>query len=48
MEVGDDVAGLDKGGDAGFDGATVTVSAFDSVSLPIVMRRAIVLADGIR
>ena len=27
--------------------ATVTVSAFDSVSIPIVIRRAIVLADGI-
>ena len=28
--------------------ATVTVSAFVSKSRPIVMRRAIVLADGIR
>ena len=28
--------------------ATVTVSAFVSRSPPIVMRRAIVLADGIR
>jgi len=27
---------------------TVTVSAFESVSRPTVMRRAIVLADGIR
>ena len=48
VEFGDDLASLDQGRYASFDRGDMTVSALVSMSLPIVMRRAIVLADGIR
>jgi hypothetical protein len=47
VEFGDDLAGLDRVGTPASIAATVTVSAFVSKSRPIVIRRAIVLADGI-
>jgi hypothetical protein len=48
MEFGDDLACLDQGWYASFIDATVMVSAFVSRSRPVVMRRAMVRADGIR
>ena len=45
MEFGDDLASLNKCRDADSMAATMTVPTFESVSLPIVMRRAIVLAN---
>jgi hypothetical protein len=48
MEVRDDLAGLHQLRQAAFDGAMRTVSAFESLSRPFVMKRAIVRAEGIR
>ena len=48
MECGDDLKSLDQGGNTGFDRRDRDGLAFVSKSHPIVMRRAIVLAGGIR
>ena len=48
MELGDDLAGLDKGGNASFDGGDSDGFCLRELSRPTVIRRAIVLADGIR
>ena len=48
LEGGDELARFDKRGTPGSRAAKVTVSAFESLSLPMVMSRAIVLADGMR
>jgi hypothetical protein len=48
VELGDDLACLDQGWYASFDRRDHMVSALVSKSRPIVMRRAIFLADGIR
>ena len=49
VEFSDDLSTLDQGvGTPASTAATVTVSAFESVARGTVIRRAIVLADGIR
>jgi hypothetical protein len=48
VECGDDLKSLDQGGNTGFDRRDRDGLAFVSKSHPIVMRRAIVLAGGIR
>ena len=48
MEFGYDLSSSTRVGTPASTAATVIVSAFESVSRPTVMRRAIVLADGIR
>jgi hypothetical protein len=47
MEFGDESASLDQRRDTGFDGGDGDGFCFRDVSLSIVIRRAIVLADGI-
>jgi hypothetical protein len=48
VELSDDLAGFDKGRNSSFDGGNSDCFCLSEPSRPIVLKRAIVLADGIR